>query len=185
MKKEELRKINKQKRKELSLCEVKEKSEKAFKNFINSDIYKNAKVIMLYYPIGNETDTSYLFEKAVEDNKTVVFPVTDIETNEMTAVMADKNTKFSKGGYSVFEPCDKKEFDKKLIDVVIVPGIAFDKIGFRVGFGKGCYDRFLDKTNAIKVGYCYDFQIVETILKDSFDIKMDYLVSESGMVVCE
>lgn len=185
MKKEELRKINKQKRKELSLCEVKEKSQKAFKNFINSEVYKNAKVIMLYYPLGNETDTSYIYSQALEDNKTVVFPVTDIKTNEMTAVMADKNTKFSKGGYSVFEPFDKKEIDKQLIDVVIVPGIAFDKKGFRVGFGKGCYDRFLDRTNAIKVGYCYDFQIVETILKDSFDIKLDYLVSESGMVVCE
>lgn len=185
MKKEELRKINKQKRKELSLCEVKEKSEKATKSFINSDVYKNAKVIMLYYPIGNETDTSYIYSQALEDNKTVVFPVTDIETNEMTAVIANKSTQFSKGGYSVFEPCDKKEFDKKLIDVVIVPGIAFDKMGFRVGFGKGCYDRFLYKTNAIKVGYCYDFQKVLTIRKDNFDIKMDYLVSESGMIVCE
>lgn len=184
MKKEELRKINKAKRNEMKPCDVEEKSKNTAKSFIKSEIYKNAKVIMLYYPLGNETDTLYVFKKALNDNKTVVFPVTDVVTNELTAVRADNNTQFSKGAYSIFEPDVKKVYDEK-IDVVIVPGIAFEKSGWRVGFGKGCYDRFLKKIDAVKVGFCYDFQVVDTIENDSFDIKMDYLVSESGMIVCE
>ena len=165
-------------------CEVEEKSKSAAEIFLNSDIYKNANVVMLYYPLGNETDTLYIFQRALIDNKTVVFPVTDIVTSEMTPVLADNNTQFLKGAYSVFEPDNKKVYNEK-IDLVIVPGIAFDKRGFRVGFGKGCYDRFLEKTNTIKVGFCYDFQITDNIENDIFDIKMNYLVSESGMIDCE
>ena len=184
MKKEELRKINKIKRKEMLSYEVNEKSKMAAEVLLNSEIYKNSKVIMLYYPLGNETDTSYIFKRALIDNKKVVYPITDSNTNEMTAVLVDANTQFSKGAYSVFEPDVKEDFDAK-IDLVIVPGIAFDKRGFRVGFGKGCYDRFLGKIEAFKVGLCYDFQVVNDIENDSYDIKMDYLVSESGMIICE
>ena len=184
MKKEELRITNKAKRKEMKSCEVEEKSKSAAEIFLNSDIYKNANVVMLYYPLGNETDTLYIFQRALIDNKTVVFPVTDIVTSEMTPVLADNNTQFLKGAYSVYEPDNKKLYNEK-IDLVIVPGIAFDKRGFRVGFGKGCYDRFLEKTNTIKVGFCYDFQITDNIENDIFDIKMNYLVSESGMIDCE
>lgn len=184
MKKEELRQINKAKRKEMTSYEVYEKSKMAADFLLNSEIYKNSKAIMLYYPLGNETDTSDIFKRALIDNKTVVYPTTDINTNEITAVLVDTDTQFSKGAYSVFEPDVKKEFDDK-IDLVVVPGIAFDKRGFRVGFGKGCYDRFLEKIEAFKVGMCYDFQIVDDIESDSYDIKMEYLVSESGMIVCE
>lgn len=184
MKKEEIRQINKAKRKEMLSYEVCEKSKLAAGFLLNSEIYKNSKVIMLYYPLGNETDTSYIFKRALMDDKTVVYPITDSNTNEITAVLADTNTQFSKGAYSVFEPDVKNEFDDN-IDLVIVPGIAFDKRGFRVGFGKGCYDRFLGKIETFKVGLCYDFQLINDIESDNHDIKMDYLVSESGMIVCE
>ena len=63
-----------------------------------------------------------------------------------------------------------------------MPGIAFDKHGARVGFGKGCYDKFLAKTQAVKVGFCYDFQLCDEIETDKHDILMDYLVSEKGIL---
>ena len=185
MNKDELRRINKEKRRSLLKETVIEKSKKASEYFLDSDIYKKAKVIMLYYPLGNETDTSYILKKALEDNKTVAYPITDVKTNELTAVIADKKTNFSKGGYSVFEPDSKRIVDKKLIDVIIVPGIAFDKRGYRVGFGKGCYDRFLENAYAIKVGFCYAFQIADSISADEYDVGMDYLICENGLVSCE
>lgn len=185
MNKEELREINKEKRRKLSKEEISEKSIKSSKIFVNSDIYKNAKTIMLYYPLGNEINTSYIFERILADGKTAVFPVTNVETNELTAIIADCSTNFSKGGYNIFEPDSKKIADRKLIDVVIVPGIAFDKKGNRIGFGKGCYDRFLKGIDAIKVGFCYEFQIASEILADEFDICMDYLICENGLVDCE
>ena len=185
MNKCELRRINKEKRRNLFVEEIKEKSEKASEIFLKSDIYKNAKTIMLYYPLGNETDTSYIAKRALNDKKTVVYPITDMKTNELTAVIADDNTSFSKGGYSVFEPNSDKVIDKNAIDVIIVPGIAFDKKGYRVGFGKGCYDRFLSDVNALKIGFCYSFQIADKILFDEHDICMDYLISEDGLINCE
>lgn len=185
MNKSELRRINKEKRRSLSYDEIKEKSKKASVLFLKSDIYKNAKTIMLYYPLGNETDTSYIFECAAKDKKNIVYPITDMKTNYLTAVIADDGTSFSKGGYSVFEPNSDKVIDKNTIDVVIVPGIAFDKKGYRVGFGKGCYDRFLEDINALKIGFCYNFQIADAILFDEHDICMDYLISEDGLIDCE
>ena len=185
MNKCELRRINKEKRRSLSGDEVKERSKRASQFFLESDIYKNTKTIMLYYPLGNETDTSYISKCALDDKKTIVYPITNMKTNELTAVIADDNTSFSKGGYSVFEPESYKTIDKNKIDVIIVPGIAFDKKGYRVGFGKGCYDRFLGDVNALKIGFCYSFQIVDTISFDEHDICMDYLISEDGLVNCE
>ncbi len=185
MNKCELRRINKEKRQSLSDDEIKEKSKKASQFFLESDIYKKAKTIMLYYPLGNETDTSYIFECAVKDKKTIVYPITDMKTNDLTAVIADDGTSFLKGGYSVFEPNSDKVIDKNTIDVVIVPGIAFDKKGYRVGFGKGCYDRFLKDVSAFKIGFCYRFQIADLILFEEHDICMDYLISEDGLIGCE
>lgn len=185
MNKEELREINKEKRRELLKEEINEKSTKASEIFLESNIYKNANTIMLYYPLGNEMDTSYIFKCALKDGKTVAFPITDVKTNDLTAITVDSNTHFSKGGYKVFEPNSNSVIDKSLIDVVIVPGIAFDKNGNRIGFGKGCYDRFLKGINAIKIGFGYEFQMTNEILADEFDVRMDYLICENGLVDCE
>jgi len=68
---------------------------------------------------------------------------------------------------------------------VIVPGIAFDKAGSRIGFGKGCYDMFLDGLNAVKIGFCYDFQVMDEIPSDDHDIRMDFLVTEKGVLRCQ
>lgn len=183
--KEEIRKENKEKRKLMTKSEVEKKSRTAAFHFLESEVYKNSQTVMLYYPIGNEADTAYILKKAFEDGKKVAFPVTNPQNNEITAVLADSETQFCKGAYSIPEPEEKRTIDKNMTDVIIVPGIAFDKKGARVGFGKGCYDRFLENIKAKKVGFCYDFQIKNEISADIFDIKMDYLVSESGMICCE
>lgn len=184
MKKEVLREIGKIKRKGMSKREVLEKSKQAANFFLDSRSYQKAEVIMLYYPLGNETDTSEILKNALNDEKTVLYPITDIYTNKITPVIVNSKTDFAKGAYSVFEPTEKNVYNGK-IDVILVPGIMFDKNGWRVGFGKGCYDRFLENTDAVKIGFCYDFQIADKIDNDKFDIKLNYLVSESGMVVCE
>lgn len=64
------------------------------------------------------------------------------------------------------------------LDLIVVPGIAFDKRGYRIGFGKGYYDRFLSDYTGIKVGFAYDFQVLESIPHESWDIAMNYIVTE-------
>lgn len=168
----------------MSTDEVFEMSLKAEKNLVESEIYKKSDVIMLYYPLGKETDTSYIFKSILKDDKKAVYPVTNEITNEIKAVLVDDKTEFLRGAYSIFEP-QGKEIDKNEIDMVIVPGIAFDKTGNRIGFGKGCYDKFLEDIKALKIGFCYDFQIESVIDADSYDIKMDYIVSECDIIECE
>lgn len=180
--KSEIRRTNKEKRASMEKCEVELKSKNACLYFTESETYKNSREIMLYMPLGNETDTTYIINQALRDNKKLIFPVTDMYTGEITPVYGDANTFFVKGAFGVNEPSEKNIASIENIDVVIVPGIAFDKKGNRVGFGKGCYDKFLVKTDCVKIGFCYSFQLVEQIAVDEYDIKMNYIITEEGMV---
>lgn len=183
--KNEIRKEFKLKRKLMEKSRVAEKSGRACKLFLESDLYKNANVLMLYMPLGNEVDTTEIINKAFADCKKVVFPVTNDESGEITPCYATEDTEFKKGAFSVREPNVIDIADVLDIDTVIVPGIAFDKSGGRIGFGKGCYDRFLIKTKATKIGFCYDFQLCLKIPVEKQDIKMDYVITEAGITKIE
>ena len=139
---------------------------------------------MLYMPLRNETDTKAIINQAFLDEKKVIFPVTDEKSGIITPYYATENTEFSKGGFSVFEPLGTEIANEKNIDVIIVPGIAFSKNGARIGFGKGCYDKLLKNTAAIKIGYCYSFQVYDEIPTDIYDIPMDYIISENAIINC-
>ncbi len=183
--KNEIRKTNKERRAKMSREEVAEKSFAAARLFLESRIYKNARQIMLYMPLGNESDTSLILNAAFDDKKTVLLPVTDAKSGEITAYEVCKDTVFEKGAFSIQEPQSAKKADMSKTDVVIVPGIAFSKSGARVGFGKGCYDRLLAHTDVVKVGFCYDFQVFEGIIPEEHDVRMDFLVTEKGLFKCE
>ncbi len=180
--KNELRQINKKKRSAMTSFEVKQKSDKIAEQFLMSEIYKTAKTIMLYMPLGNEADTTAVIKKAYEDGKNVVFPVTDKKSGEITPVYSNSETDFSIGAFSISEPQSDSIASKKDIDVVIVPGIVFDKSGARIGFGKGCYDMFLKNMSVCKVGFCYDFQLSENIPYDEYDIKMDFIITNKEFI---
>ncbi len=179
-----LRKSIKAKRLEMTAEEVRIKSSLAQQNFLSSKIYQDAECIMLYMPIGNETHTETVISRAFNDGKYVVFPVTNPKTGEITAYFANQDTCFKKGAFSVNEPISMQEALPSQIDVVLVPGIAFDRKGNRIGFGKGCYDRFLSNISALKIGFCYDLQICNEFESDAYDIKMDFLVTETEIIKC-
>ncbi len=183
--KSEIRNQNKIRRSAMKTEEVMQKSREAANIFLASDYYKNSKQLMLYMPLGNETDTSAIIKAAFCDGKTVVFPVTDEKSGEITPFYAFFDTTFSKGAFSVSEPVGTQIADMSKTDVVLVPGIAFDKTGNRVGFGKGCYDRLLKDSSATLIGFCYGFQVCEHIPSEAHDIKMDALVTEKGLFRCK
>lgn len=160
------------------------KSAAASFNFISSDLYKQANVIMLYMPIGNETDTADIIKQAFVDGKKVLVPVTHPETGEITACIITEETCFAKGAFSVNEPVSGEKATQTEVEVVIVPGIVFDKKGGRIGFGKGCYDRFLNSCSAVKIGFCYEFQVAEEIPTEEHDVKMDYIITENRITKC-
>lgn len=176
--KSEIRSHYKTKRMQMTKKEVAEKSLLASENFLSSEMYKNCKVLMLYMPLGNETDTTKIINRAYADSKKVVFPVTEKESGVITPYYADEVSGFKKGAFNVNEPQNGTKVELCDIDVILVPGIAFDRKGARIGFGKGCYDRLLQNTDAVKVGFCYDFQVCDSIPADDHDVMMDFLVTE-------
>ncbi len=137
------------------------------------ECYKNARSVMIYMPIKGECDVTGL----LSDNKTFLTPVT--EGDDMRAVLATGD--FEKSNFGVLEPLKKIDFDKEQIDMVIVPGVAFDKEFNRMGFGKGFYDRFLKNFTAVKVGVCHSFQLIDEIESEEHDIKMDIIVTEDAV----
>ncbi len=144
---------------------------KEFADKIQSlEIYKKAKTVMLYMPIKGESDVTEL----IDNTKTFLTPVTD--GDEMYAAIVGE---MEKGDFGVLVPKNKTAFDKFKIDVVIVPGVAFDKKFNRMGFGKGYYDKFLKDINPLKIGVCHSFQLLDEIPSEEHDVKMDIIVTEN------
>jgi 5-formyltetrahydrofolate cyclo-ligase len=109
----------------------------------------------------------------------VCYPVTDPATNEMKAIIVDEETTLEENNYGITEPVDGEETNSLNIDLMLIPLFAFDKKGFRVGYGKGYYDRFLKKCrrDVIAVGLSY-FEAVERISDtNQFDVPLNYCIT--------
>ena len=172
--KKELRRIFKQKRAEIT--DKREKSIKITEKFIKTEIYKNAKTIMLFYPLEDEVNTLFIFEKAISDGKRVVFPVTDTKTNEI--IPTCYSCGFSKGAYGIFEPLGNQTAEKNEIDAVIIPALSADKEGYRLGYGGGYYDRFLADFSGHKVTVLFSELLSDKLPCEKFDIKTDMIITD-------
>ena len=151
------------------------KSLAAEERVIGSRVYKNARVIMLYSPLKSETDTAVIAKAALADGKQVVYPVTD-ESGRIVPVEVSADTEFKRGGFGIYEPCG--DAYEGPIDLVILPGVAFDREGGRLGFGKGCYDALLADIDAYKIGLCYEVQLTDELPMEEHDVRMDMIVTE-------
>lgn len=136
------------------------------------ECYKSAKTVMLYMPVNGECDVTGL----INCDKTFLLPVT--EGDDMYAAVIGE---LEKGAFNVPVPREKTVFDKTKIDVVIVPGVAFDKKYNRMGYGKGYYDRFLKDIDAVKIGVCHSFQLISELPAEEQDVKMDIIVTENSV----
>lgn len=136
----------------------------------------NAKTILMYYSLADEVDTHEAVDILVRQGKNVLLPrVLDGENMEIRTY--GNSGDLAPGYYGIMEPTGKIYTCYENIDVIVVPGMAFDISGHRLGRGKGYYDRFLPKApRAYKIGVCFDFQKQETIPTDDYDITMDYVI---------
>lgn len=149
-------------------------------------IYKNAHVIMAYFPLKGEVDTLEMVRKELE--KRFCFPVMDLEKKDLKAFeVKNLDSDFVRGPYGIKQPYTKmtREVNINDIDIVIVPGLAFDYQRNRLGRGGGFYDRFLKKLSppTKKVGIAFDFQILERLPTNlTFDERVDLVVSEHSVI---
>ena len=139
-------------------------------------LLQDAAVVMAYYSLPDEVDTHRLLDELVEEGKTVLLPeVVDDET--MVVRRYRSSAELREGAYHIMEPVGEMFTDYQQIDVVLVPGVAFDADGHRLGRGRGYYDRFLKTVGTVsKIGVCFDFQKVQEVPVGPDDVMVDLVV---------
>ncbi|HID95687.1 MAG TPA: 5-formyltetrahydrofolate cyclo-ligase [Candidatus Latescibacteria bacterium] len=142
--------------------------------------YKRAAVIHCYVSKDKEVDTRCLIQRALSSGKRVIVPVTDLEKRRLFHSEIKALEELEKGTFGILEPKQEclRFVEPDIIDLVIVPGVAFDPYGNRIGFGGGFYDRFLAGLKVPKIGLAYQFQILDRIETTHLDVRVDSVMTE-------
>lgn len=183
IKKDKIRKQILEKRSNLSLEEVNKKSELIIENL--TPYLKNAQNIMIFMDMKNEVRITKLIELYPEKNF-FISKIVNSKNREMKINKYNENELvLHKFGY--YESSSDDFYDEKILDIVIVPALAFDSSKNRIGFGGGYYDTFLNKVrgknkNTLFIGVCYDFQMIEEVPIEGHDITLDLVVNESEVL---
>ena len=169
-------------------AEAIEKSGEAIRSrIVGLPEYAEARVVHCYVSAkSNEVDTRRLISDALEEGKRIVVPVTNVRGRRLDHSEIVSLDELEPGVFGLSEP---KEETKRFVgidemDLVIVPGLAFDPRGHRIGFGGGFYDRFLSEVRAPKIALAYSFQVLEAIEVDRHDVKMDKIVTDERVYDC-
>lgn len=179
--KREIRKQYKNLREQMSGEKVIKLSGQICRNLLESDLFFEAQYIYAYYPLGNEADIRPVIEAAWKDGKRVAFPKVFGDTMRFFEI---KNFyQLSPGTFGVMEPEESCPVDWES-PLVLTPGVAFDRSGNRMGFGKGYYDRYFgDRPEAVMLGVAYELQIAEKIPVSRYDRTLHGVVTENGVFV--
>jgi 5-formyltetrahydrofolate cyclo-ligase len=139
--------------------------------------FKSAKVVGAYYAFGSEVKTDLILEKARALGKKVALPSVEVES--LTFYELSSGKYLVKGRFGIMEPLPYGPVDK--MELLIVPGIAFDKKGYRLGYGKGYYDKFLARQGVFSIGLGYSFQLLEGLPRGTHDRRLDAIATEEGI----
>ena len=187
-------------RKELTGAEVWKKSEIIGQKLLNIPEVAAARSISAYLPIKNEVTTKSIIDALVARGANVYLPTYDKPLLSSSRKRgSDFGYVFSRfndwedlvpGPHGILQPSLPRhheslirhpELDSGSLDVAIVPGLAFDKKGVRLGYGEGVFDKLLSDSPALKIGLAYDFQIVKSLPFEKHDLKIDIIVTEENI----
>ena len=170
-KKELRRQISKRKR-EMTESEIENASRVLAEKFVNSQVYRDAKTIYGYMPYNQEVRTIPMMEQALRDGKRVAVP--KVYGDTMKFIYMDDLSKVEEGYYNIPEPIADGPVAEDPTALVLMPGLAFDEKGNRMGYGGGFYDKFLaQEPDHPTVALCYAFQMVDHIPTEEYDIPVD------------
>lgn len=173
MDKKEFRSYVRQLKKQFSPQQLVEKSLPIIHKLEQHPLFKQADVVMLYSSLPDEVFTHDFVEKWCAVKK-IILPT--VVGNDILPVEVNPQTRFAVGDFNILEP--QSEPYKGVFDLIVVPGMAFDAVGNRLGRGKGYYDRFLSQYPQVpKIGVCFDFQRVEEVPTEPTDIPMTEVIS--------
>ncbi len=159
---------------------------KIFQSFILSDLFLQSDVILTYVSSEIEVDTREIIEYSLKVGKKVAVPVSISDDFSLKFYFINSMNDLRVGYFSILEPdvniCELCNVNKLSSLLCIVPGLAFDFSGHRVGYGKGYYDRFLYKYKCKTVGFCYETDLIESVNKNQYDIPVDSILTEKRIL---
>ncbi len=155
-----------------------------FEEFFNKINFESINIVSSFVSINTEIDTKHLNNYIIDKNKILCLPVILKKNHHLVFREYKNDDDMVEGFMKIKEPSDKSKI--LVPDLIFVPCLAYDKVGFRLGYGGGYYDRTFSylKNNDkkfISVGYAFDDQKVSEIPKDKFDIKLDYVITEKKL----
>lgn len=147
--------------------------------FISLPFSRQLDVFMLYYPHKNEVDTLSVIKHLLDDGKTVLLP--KVSHKHILPIKIEDLESVQTGYAGIKEP--EGEIFGGEIDLIVVPAVAFDRKGYRLGYGKGFYDRFLeDRKDSLKVGFAFDFQILDKLPVEPHDVPVDLIITPTQII---
>ena len=168
------------KRKNLTKKEVLEKSKKIKYRLFRLSKFKKALTILFYVSYDNEVYTHEMIKECIEDKKNIIVPKSDKENRQLILSKLNSFEDLKPGSYDILEPKKDKVQEVSIhdIDLIIVPGVGFDKSGYRIGHGKGYYDNLLrDSANTLHIGLAFESQIVKKIPTETHDLPVQKIVT--------
>ncbi len=150
--------------------------------FLHSELYHNAKCLALYSAIHNEVLTDAVARQSVADGKAMAYP--RINNDDLEFVVVKDLDQLAPGAFGVLEPQSGSLVPTANLDLIIVPGVVFDQGGHRLGYGRGFYDRTLKecRVDCIKLGFAFDFQLIESLPTAEHDQLISVLMTETRML---
>ena len=174
-------------RRELKLrrCSLKKEEKQRYDSELRKNIagvveFKSAGSILFFFPVKGEPDISPLIQQCLEEGREVLLPAVDGE--ELIPKRVESLGDLKKGKFGIPEPMDGELVDPSSIELILVPGLAFDRECFRLGWGKGYYDRLLKRAGGFSIGVAYSFQVLNRLPRDSWDIPVKAVVTEKELI---
>ena len=175
MDKKELRRSIREQKRAMSEAEIESRSAALAKLFYESDAYKNARTIYGYLPYNQEVRTAPMLEQALRDGKRVAVP--KCYGDEMRFLYMEDLSLVEKGYANIPEPIADSPVADDPTALVLMPGLAFDPQGHRIGYGGGFYDKFLAaEPNHPTIALCYAFQLLPHLETEEHDIPVDWVL---------
>ena len=175
MDKKQLRKMIREKKKAMTEQEIQQRSEKLGQLFRQSEAYRNARSIYFYLPYNQEVRTVPMVLQALEDGKQVAVP--KVYGDEMKFISIQNLNGIAEGYMGIPEPVADGPVAEDKTALILMPGLAFDREGHRIGYGGGFYDKFLSREpDHPTVALCYAFQMLPHVDTEEFDIPVDLVL---------
>lgn len=167
-------------RKKLTYKDALKKSAQICRKVLKLDELQGGKTMAAYLSFNNEVDTKEIIDSLTCEGKRVVVP--QFRQGDWRFALFSSWDNLEEGTFGILQPKSASVVDSSAVDVVLIPGIAFDEMGIRLGYGKGVFDKLLANSRAYKIGLAYDFQIVDKLPREKHDLIMDLVVTEKRVI---